>query len=217
MTTYALREGVSYCRIGESNVFLDVVSDRYFCLQRRLNTAFTDLSEERHVEAELLHALRSSGIVVEAPTTDLFACSKGAPACLDDDVPGRRSTFLGFAGAIASRARWTWNIRHRSLSENIAHLVRRRQSLSERNAPPTSPQDLARAFRAASVVWPEHGRCLPTAMALFDTLVAAGHPARLVFGVHLTPFYAHCWVELGGRLVNDQPERICQFTPIRIV
>lgn len=217
MTAYALREGVTYCRIGEHNVFLDVVSDRYFCLQRRLNAAFTDLSEERDVETDLLHALRSSGIVVEAPVTDLLACVTRAPACLADHNPEHRSTFIGLATAIACRARWTWNIRHRSLSENIANLERRRRLQPDRKVPAAPPHDLARAFRAASVVWSEHGCCLPTAMAVFDALVGAGHPARLVFGVHLTPFYAHCWVELDGQLVNDEPERICQFTPIRIV
>ncbi len=217
MTAYALRDGVTYCRIGEHNVFLDVVSDRYFCLQRRLNTAFTELSEDRDVEDELVHALRSSGIVIEAPAAGLLACVTDAPVCLDDDNPERRSTFQALAGAIVRRARWTWNIRHRSLSDNIAQLENRRRSLSVRKTACTPPQDLARAFRTASVVWSEHGRCLPTAMALFEALVTAGHPARLVFGVHLTPFYAHCWVELGGHLVNDEPERISQFTPIRIV
>lgn len=217
MTAYALRKGVSYCRIGESNVFLDIGTDRYFCLQRRLNAAFTDLSEQRHVNAGLIGALKSSGILEEAQSANLFACAARAPACLDDVRPQRRPSTFDLVRALGGRARWNWRTRKRSLSENIAYLERRRQDIPADQGNRRTPQDLARAYRGAAAFWSETGRCLPTAMALFEALVKAGHPARLVFGVHLTPFHAHCWVELGGRLVNDEPERVRLFTPIRIV
>lgn len=48
-------------------------------------------------------------------------------------------------------------------------------------------------------------------------LTAEGDGATLVFGVKLDPFAAHCWVERGDVLLNDRPERVERFAPIRTI
>jgi hypothetical protein len=44
--------------------------------------------------------------------------------------------------------------------------------------------------------------------------VSNGYEARLVLGVKLRPFGAHCWVEHEHMVVSDQLEMIHPFTPI---
>jgi len=217
MNAYALRAGVTFCRIGENNVFLDIVSDRYFCLQHKLNAAFTDLVEQREIAPPDVEALRAFGVLVESSLPNLAGCHARSPTA-NNGLRRSSASAPDVSMAIVSRARWTWRARNRSLSENLARLERRRsEGRTRRLASAAKLERVAAAYRTAAMFWSEYGRCLPTSMALFDDLVSAGHPANLVLGVHLQPFHAHCWVELGGRLVTDDPDRVGQFTPIRVV
>lgn len=218
MTAYALRQGVTYCRIGESNVFLDIVSDRYFCLHRGLNTTFSEMVRLTKVDDASLAALRSSGILVEAVSNAMEACASPSPQAARTTSSPQRARALAVVQALWNRAIWGWRVRHRSLAENLDWIVRMRSRPSPTTqAPSVKLEALARAYEVAAMVWSEQGRCLPTSLALFTDLVRAGFHPRLVFAVHLAPFHAHCWVEHEGHLVTDDPERVSQFTPIRVV
>lgn len=226
MAAFTLREGVTFCRIGESNVFLDIIGDRYFCLQHRLNAAFTDLLDGKEVDPLAAESLGASGILVASRSSGLAACCSLQPAA-GDWRQGGKASVLGVSKVVAARALWTWRVRNRSLAENIARLERRRSRTPARppantgntgNTPGTRQlEQTIAAYECAAMFWSEHGRCLPTSMALFDDLAAEGHYPRLVFGVRLRPFHAHCWVELGGHLVTDTAERVHQFVPIRVI
>lgn len=70
-------------------------------------------------------------------------------------------------------------------------------------------------------------RCRPwfpkQRICLFDSLALVEFMARLelypdwVFGVMEAPFAAHCWVQGGGYVINDEAERIRAYTPIMLV
>jgi hypothetical protein len=70
-------------------------------------------------------------------------------------------------------------------------------------------------------------RCRPwypkPRVCLFDSLAMVEFLARLtlypdwVFGVMEAPFAAHCWVQGGGYVINDEAERIRAYTPILMV
>jgi Transglutaminase-like superfamily len=47
--------------------------------------------------------------------------------------------------------------------------------------------------------------CLQRSAATACMLKKHGAPAQMVLGAQQTPFKAHAWVELGGRVVNDKP------------
>jgi hypothetical protein len=47
--------------------------------------------------------------------------------------------------------------------------------------------------------------CLQRSAATVCLLRRGGRPAQLVVGVHELPFGAHAWVELEGRVINDDP------------
>jgi hypothetical protein len=47
--------------------------------------------------------------------------------------------------------------------------------------------------------------CLQRSAAAACLLKLYGVSAQMVIGAHHTPFKAHAWVEVGGRVVNDKP------------
>jgi hypothetical protein len=63
-----------------------------------------------------------------------------------------------------------------------------------------------RAIARAAVWYPRTVRCLPRSAAATWLLRWLGQPAVLVIGIRTMPFYAHAWVELEGRVVNDLAE-----------
>lgn len=72
-------------------------------------------------------------------------------------------------------------------------------------------------FEQAKLLRSPANRCLPRSMALASCLFRAGHDVSLVMGVRLRPFAAHCWVQHGGRVLNDTPEDVAVFTPILVL
>ncbi|MDO9587377.1 MAG: lasso peptide biosynthesis B2 protein [Brevundimonas sp.] len=85
---------------------------------------------------------------------------------------------------------------------------------------PLAEEQIARAAGAFQAVhpWiPFEGDCLQRGYRLHHHLRRAGVPARWVFGVRTWPFLAHCWVQVGDRVVGDTRERVSSFTPIMVV
>jgi hypothetical protein len=75
------------------------------------------------------------------------------------------------------------------------------------------PADTARICEAvdtAAAFYFKRAWCLQRSAAQACLLRTRGLPARLVIGVHRVPFLAHAWVELDGRVVNDDP-RVRRF------
>ena len=63
--------------------------------------------------------------------------------------------------------------------------------------------EVCAAVDRAAVFYPRQLLCLKRSAAMTWLLRAHGHPAELVIGACVTPFLAHAWVEIGGRVVND--------------
>lgn len=85
---------------------------------------------------------------------------------------------------------------------------------------PQADEEIARAAGAFQAVhpWiPFEGDCLQRGYRLHHHLRRSGVPARWIFGVRTWPFLAHCWVQVGDRVVGDTRERVSSFTPIMAV
>lgn len=85
---------------------------------------------------------------------------------------------------------------------------------------PVSDVEVARAVGAFQIVhpWiPFEGDCLQRGFRLHHHLHRCGIAARWVFGVRTWPFLAHCWVQVGDRVVGDTAERVGTFSPILAV
>jgi hypothetical protein len=59
--------------------------------------------------------------------------------------------------------------------------------------------------------------CLFDSLCLLNFLALHGLFPRLVFGVIVEPFHAHCWLQKGNVVLNDTVERVSAYTPIMCV
>lgn len=66
-----------------------------------------------------------------------------------------------------------------------------------------SVEELCRAVDRAAVYYPRQLHCLRRSASMTWLLRSHGHAAEMVVGASITPFFAHAWVELGGRIVAD--------------
>jgi hypothetical protein len=60
------------------------------------------------------------------------------------------------------------------------------------------------AVNRAAMWYPRVQQCLPRSVVATWLLRRRGLPAVFVVGIRKIPFYAHAWVELDGRVVNDE-------------
>lgn len=80
-----------------------------------------------------------------------------------------------------------------------------------RTARVTDAAEVARIRAAvdhASGFYFKRAWCLQRSAATACLLRLRGFPAQLSIGVRRMPFSAHAWVELDGRIINDEP-RVC--------
>jgi hypothetical protein len=78
--------------------------------------------------------------------------------------------------------------------------------LRQRRPGPDAAAIIARVNEAidrAAVWYPRYLRCLPRSIAATWLLRRRCVPATFVIGIRKVPFYAHAWVEVDGRVVND--------------
>lgn len=219
MRALRLPAHVGFCRIGSRHVFLDIAADRYFGLGESLDHAFSRLVDGDPIDPETVSALIAKGVLADcgedAPEPGLKPCAF-VPAQHGFPIVGSPA-WWPTPRVLLRRGLWTRRVRRRSLSNNVGGLQARRASNRSGSVDPAVVARVARAYRTAELLRSERGQCLPTSLALMDELIGLGMIPQLVFGVQLGPFQAHCWVELTGLLVSEQPERVRPFTPIMVI
>lgn len=215
MSAFRLHDDVGFCRIGADHVFLDLVNDRYFCLDPRMNEVFGLLVDGEEITEGAANALRRSGAIV--------ACSLGRPqACTarpaSETYPASDKTVVSaIIRALLGRELWVRRIRQRPLLANLRAITAKRDTRANEAADPSRARTVAAAYEAARLIKSETGQCLPRSLALMCDLIRLGFSPSLIFAVQLGPFQAHCWVELSGMLVAESRERVSGFTPLMVV
>ena len=81
-------------------------------------------------------------------------------------------------------------------------LVQRQRTRAPRHTKLTTEQ-LCHAIDLACVWYWKQVLCLQRSAAAVSLLRSYGVEAQLVLGAQLRPFQAHAWVEVDGRVVND--------------
>jgi hypothetical protein len=69
-------------------------------------------------------------------------------------------------------------------------------------------------IRLRPLVFGAQDRCLYDSLSLTRFLSYYGQFPTCVLGVQTGPFGAHCWVQEGNVVLNDEPEYVRRFTPI---
>ena len=217
---FKLREGISFCEASDRLLFLDVVADRYFCLQPRAEQAFRTLLLDQALDpshpAGLLGMLEAGTLLETAGQGVPHAFRLHPQASLSLlDTAGKRTRTTHLASALAAilkaRLSLRWCRLHNILrGVDLGHISWPRTGTVDLDA----LQDAATAFEGTSRILRSHDQCLSRSIALARYLSSHGLPADLVIGVKLRPFAAHAWVQSGRWLVNDRIDTVRAFTPI---
>jgi hypothetical protein len=112
----------------------------------------------------------------------------------------------------ATLALMRWRLRRRGL-EGAVNRVRRDRPPEGTSA---SAAQVAR-FRAARRLVPVTPNCLTDSLALAAFLSRRAVAWKLVFGVKLDPFAAHCWLQNDDAVLNDAEDSVATFIPIMVI
>ena len=110
-----------------------------------------------------------------------------------------------------------WLVRSRLKRWRFARLLAHERRRVPWRAHSPSDDELAKlhaAFQRASLWMGEADQCLARSIAFRMLAFRLGLAPKLVLGVKLDPFAAHCWAQLEDRVANDSLERVRCFTPI---
>lgn len=208
-----LHPDLSFCRIEDRFIFLDLARDRYFSLGGDLARLFA-ASIDGEADPRNVARLVDHGVLVSADGQPLEPCPDAVPRQSILDVPASPPPIARVAALAWAFARMRAALRR----HGMARPARALEAARQKSLPALDDMGLvqmAMAYDRLSVLRGAHDLCLPHAMALTLHLVRKGYAAQVVFGVQLRPFSAHCWVECGDRLVNDRFDRVRLYTPIR--
>lgn len=223
MAQYTLAHQISYCQIGSRLVFLDVSRDRYFRLGKDLETALLAYLSGGTPEETCVRKLIKKGVLVE----ESAAIAERQPlatlpseSAMEMAEVGRRNRLTEvlevFLLVIHTRIR----LRLSTLESILDDYVQREESPhSSSGSREDTPHLLAAsaAFRRVRLFVPVNMRCLVDSIALTRFLRRRGLQTRLVFGVALDPFSAHCWVQASDLVLNDTVGNVRCHTAIRTV
>ncbi|WP_313441030.1 lasso peptide biosynthesis B2 protein [Novosphingobium sp.] len=221
---YVLRGGLSCCAVEDRFVFLDLQSDRYFCLSSAIESEFRKLVEAPPVDGVALERLLPRSLLISHDWQHgIWQCDAPAATGETHGEPENITALDGLtAAALILRCRA--HLKVRGLAKAIQHLIDRKAATG--NDAPMSPAGpdvdgtLARvtgSFQMASRFIGTHKLCLPWSLAIAHRLISHRISPLLVLGVRLTPFAAHAWVQVDSTLIGERRERTDMFTPILVV
>lgn len=216
--TFRLRDNLYWCLCGGRVIFLDVKADRYFCLPFGPEAAFARLAagDVEPGDAERLRALIARGLLIEDPASrGLRPPSPLEPATgdlLQEPYPPPRIRDL--LGALAFETRAAWLLRTRPFLQVVKGVERRGTQCRSPHACDKRLRRIASASATISLLLRAADRCLVRALAVHATCCRHGIRPRLVLGVRVNPFGAHCWVQLDQTVLVGDFEQVRLFTPI---
>lgn len=230
---YWLRKGVYCTDAGDSVVFLDLATDRYSALPaptaKLLGSAIrnwpigSQTLDLRHLTPNVrstLDVLVQNGLL----TTDSNQANAASepPAC---------ETYLGIADVmdhfgkfrvtLASHLLAAFLLARRLLtSDSIDRVVRyvtAQQSKPTSVSHKTAPLDLAALahFHALRpLLYSAKDQCILDSLVLYEYLRRCDAGCTFFIGVKTRPFRAHCWIQSGTVVLNDNVEHASSFRPI---
>jgi len=215
---WTLLPHLTACVAGEGVMLLDLRQDRYFRLPAQLGSATSQwLAELSDAPPLALLGLLERQKVVRAGDPPLRAAKTQIeiPETLETpvapDALGAGERF-GIAAAVGSA--WI-GLRARGLQSVV---VGRRQWRRPPRppGPAVTPERLAGYHRARRLL-PLAKNCLLDSLAIDLWLGGSDPGRRLVFGVTLEPFLAHCWLQSPTMILNDNYDHVRRYTPILVV
>jgi hypothetical protein len=231
---YAICAHAYTCVAGKHLVFLDLGQDKYLCLDLEATTTLLPYLRGRSLVFQdlLLSQCATwagvSRILAELEQRNLIAqlpLDQAPPSIEQFALPTRsisgatgnkyQRTAAGACAFILAVTRSAVLFRWRTLAKTVAHVTQRRHSAVASRSD-VGHEPLVQCFASYRSRFGKKDACLFNSLALLDFLALHGLYPKLVFGVSMRPFHAHCWVQHEDTVLGDTLERVSQFTPIMV-
>lgn len=224
MAQLRLHRDLSYCKVDDHLVFLDIQNDRYFRLAGYLASALVTYLENGDAPGSSVRKLIERKILVDGPfdsdCTPLSLIKTPTRSTMEEVVHRRASV-----GELLDTLTIVWSIQRQLKTRSLKQILRSLASFREKRASQTSmsrPGDAhvleaTAAFRSARLFVPVDMCCLLDSIAMIRFLAKRKLHADLVFGVAGDPFSAHCWVQYGTTVLNDALGHTLALTPIKVI
>jgi len=204
-----LTSKISYGLVDDRPVFMDLADDSYFRLEPGEEAEFAARMNDA---GDVHHAIVSS---IGAPVASLEHAQCPRPRMtLLDTIRGRRTNLADVAIAAALVGATRRELARLPIAEILSGLGLR---MGRKGGSEAEQQALAARFLAARRLVPVKPNCLLDSLALLRWLATSAEGLQLVFGVKLDPFGAHCWLQSETMLINDRPDSVARFAPVRVV
>lgn len=212
-----LSDGVHAVAVRDDIVLLDINADAYFCLAGAADAVKLSAQDTRVTGDKLtLAQLREAGLLKEG---EMGAPRRQIAAPLDANLRrGWRSLAKPSPGRLCQVLASGWRAREDVRRLGLLQLLRRAEA-----APVGARRllDLAQStatFERLRPWAPFDGECLFRSYWQLLFLKALGHAeVRWVFGVRTYPFFAHCWLQAGEMVLNDDPDTLVGYQRILVI
>jgi len=218
--TYALSPNITFGVASGRPVFLSRGEDRYFLLPDRTEAAFLSLARQEgsNIDHEALRPIIDQGILVRIDEMmRLEPAFIELPAKSAIENRDRRITVGHLLQGSIARRRSQWVLRRRGLNAAIKESTTLGPALTTSLRSAETALEYAAIFHNSGTLTATRDDCLVRSLALTRFSKKRGLDVRLVFGVTLSPFNAHCWVQHHNVVLNDRLEHARRFTPVLVV
>jgi hypothetical protein len=239
MSEYLLPRHVFFCGTGHTIVFLDLKRDEYTMIRGRETHAFLALASfhtstshgdglehstiSADEQARATRDLLAAGLL----TTDLAQGKPIMPTAVDApaehliedsqniSITLRASHICAF---VVSCVRAWLHLRFWSIQRSVSYVQQRKQAHGTRVCKAVDEtRALVCAFNRLRSLFPADYLCLFDSLALIEFLAIYGIFPTWVFGVKVDSWSAHCWVQDGTTIYNEDIEEAEDYIPIMVV
>lgn len=233
VATHFLSRDCYVRKMGCYWIILNASRDRYLCVAhdelasigKRLvgwkdqSPALINPSPPEAEVRTLIESLASSGVITSDPLIGKPFTESQCPepeSCIDTRGPSASAhvTVLGVVRFLLACGTVDWQLRRNALSRTLARIERRRVESTTPICNAEYATKLVAAFKALRPLYPRPYLCLFESLALLEFLADYNFFPRMVFGVIADPFQAHCWLQEGSAVLNDDLERVGRYKPI---
>lgn len=214
---WQLAPGTGFCEAGGELIFLDLVRDKYLALRGRDRAAFERLQAGEPNDSDDMTRLVHTGLIERRSGSSQIAPTTLSVPMQDLSAEDPHPFSFGMTVKTAWSLRWARGAMEPS---RIAATVDRLRQAKRRIGVPGAEEPARRiavTFAANRWVNPTPPRCLIDALALDRILLSQAIVASLVFGVRISPFNAHCWLQTPQTILTGTAAEARNFTPILVV
>lgn len=211
----SLHPEASFCVAAGRVIFLHSAADRYLMLPGELNDAmlaWLTAPPDVPLPPPLAELLSEVGLIAPASP----GASPIAPFVAEVAQAGLEPKIVP-VGIRDLLAVWRAYRRTRRVlrRHGFSNLIGRMPKKSEKPFGASDAADAARQFLRCRTLLSIKEDCLIESLSMLAYLRGRGCAAEVIFGVTAVPFQAHCWVQSAGVLLNDHPDHVSAYAPIR--